>query len=260
MNDFEGRASGAASIPRRQLMLLAGAAALAGCGPSRPADDGRAPPSPAPPPAPAPSPAATAAPVARTTRFDFHIGAWLALHFLFNELGAKKSGPDAWFAPGIEAVDGSTLPPEEASVWAAAVEAYRVALADKDPVMDHDLAVLHDAVAASGSQPQLGAVTLPGDLRAHLERAMPIYRKRWWNEHERASNAWLRAQGELLAKHEAGIAAELATLLLQPWPDAPMRVDVAPYANWAGAYSTLGPVHLYVSSLDSRNQDPKASR
>lgn len=236
-------------------MLLAGAAALAGCGSSRPADDGRVPAPPSKPPEPGPN--AAPGPSVRTARFDFHIGAWLALHHIFYELGVKKSGPDAWFGPGIEAVDGSTLPPKEAAIWSAAVEAYRVALADKDPVFDHDVGALHDELGAAGSQPTLGGIALPGDLRTHLERAMPIYRRRWWTEHEHASNAWLRSVRELLAQHETDMASELAALLHQAWPAEPMPVDLCPYANWAGAYSTLGPVHLYVATLDSRNQGPE---
>jgi len=35
-------------------------------------------------------------------------------------------------------------------------------------------------------------------------------------------------------------------------------VDVAAYANWAGAYTTLDPLRVTISSLDSRNQGSEA--
>jgi hypothetical protein len=35
-------------------------------------------------------------------------------------------------------------------------------------------------------------------------------------------------------------------------------VDVAAYANWAGAYTTVDPLRVTISSLDPRNQGPQA--
>jgi len=35
-------------------------------------------------------------------------------------------------------------------------------------------------------------------------------------------------------------------------------VDVAAYANLAGAYTTLDPLRVTIASLDSRNQDAEA--
>jgi len=35
-------------------------------------------------------------------------------------------------------------------------------------------------------------------------------------------------------------------------------VDVVAYANWAGAYTTVDPLRVTISSLDTRNQGPQA--
>jgi hypothetical protein len=247
-----------ASITRRGLLLAGAAVALAGCAPSPRSEAAAAP---TPPPAPRPSPVAGAAErgaLESASRFDFHIGAWLSLHHILFELGVKKSGPDAWTAPGIEAVDGSTLGANDATVWSAAIDAYRAALAKRDPVRDDELAGLHRALADRGSQPDLGDVVLPGDLRRHLEVAMPIYQSTWWKAHLAASMAWHARVAPVLSHHEDEMAVDLGRLLHQAWPDAATHVALCPYANWAGAYSTLGPKRLYVATLDARNQGTAA--
>ena len=47
---------------------------------------------------------------------------------------------------------------------------------------------------------------------------------------------------------------ELATVYATDWPSTPIRTDVAEYASYAGAYTTLGPAHITVSSVNPGNQ------
>jgi hypothetical protein len=51
---------------------------------------------------------------------------------------------------------------------------------------------------------------------------------------------------------------DLAAAYQTDWPTTPIRVDVAEYANWSGAYTTLGPTHITISSVSAGNQGDAA--
>src|SRR5260370_31764689 len=55
-----------------------------------------------------------------------------------------------------------------------------------------------------------------------------------------------------------GLSERLADIYQTRWPREKIRVDVSAYANWAGAYTTVDPLRVTISSLDSRNQGPEA--
>jgi hypothetical protein len=87
-------------------------------------------------------------------------------------------------------------------------------------------------------------------LRAALQECMPTYEKVFWPRHRSASEAMLDGLIAQLEKHEATMAEKFAAALAASWPDAPIRVDLSPYANWAGAYTDDAPAHITMSSLD----------
>ncbi len=223
-----------------------------GCAGTRPAEV--APPaSPASPPA-APPPGALRPRRELAPLFDAHVGAWLSLHHVLHELGSKKKDPpETWRAPGIDAMQGDDLPPAEASAWRAAIDAYAEGIGGRDPVRDRELQAINAAIAARGSAEALAPVTLPAALASALERAMPIYRARWWARHEASCRALLTAVDPLVVVHGAWLAEALARAYQTTWMAQPPRVDVVAYTNWAGAYSTLQPIHLFVASLDDRH-------
>jgi hypothetical protein len=54
------------------------------------------------------------------------------------------------------------------------------------------------------------------------------------------------------------LSHRLAEIYQTDWPQERIRVDVSVYSNSAGAYTTLDPLRLTVSSSDPRNQGPEA--
>jgi hypothetical protein len=46
------------------------------------------------------------------------------------------------------------------------------------------------------------------------------------------------------------MVSRLTSYLEQDWPDKPIRVDIVPYANWAGAYTDDNPPHITLASND----------
>ncbi len=108
-----------------------------------------------------------------------------------------------------------------------------------------------------------GAATLKGsglapELIAALGAAAPAYKTGLWIEHNRGNLAWIEAVKPLIAKHGAALSKELAAAYETAWPDGPIRVDVAEHAGWSGAYTTLKPTHITISSIAPGNQGASA--
>lgn len=85
-------------------------------------------------------------------------------------------------------------------------------------------------------------------VRKALQVCMPAYQEHRWPAHKAASEQLL---GDLLAQlvgHEEEMAANMVRTLGAPWPDAPIRVDVVPYANWAGAYTFDPPPRITLAN------------
>ncbi len=99
---------------------------------------------------------------------------------------------------------------------------------------------------------------LPPGLIAALEAGAPIYKARWWPDHDRANRAWIAAVTPLVSKYSESLKKELAAAYQTGWPTAPIRTDVAEYASFAGAYTTLDPAHITVSSINPGNQGDAA--
>lgn len=83
-----------------------------------------------------------------------------------------------------------------------------------------------------------------------LETAARVYRHAWWPAHRRANQAWVQGITPPIDQHGAAIVAFLTRAYQLPWPENGYPVHVCAFTNWAGAYSTDGPL-LVISSLDN---------
>ncbi len=164
--------------------------------------------------------------------FEFHSGFWVNLHqFLYEQAGSQTPLAD------------------DSPAWQGALEYYRREvvkrnlLSDEAATINNRLSGLDDAAALRDSG-------LPPGLIAALEAAAPIYKARRWPDHDRANRAWIAAVTPLVSKYSESLEKELATAYQTGWPAAPIRTDVAEYASFAGAYTTLDPAHITVSSIN----------
>jgi hypothetical protein len=171
-----------------------------------------------------------------TPVFEFHSGFWVNLHhFLYEQATAESPAP--------------SNSPE----WMAAVAYYRKEITKLDLLtneaarINNRLSGLEDAAPAANSG-------LSPDLIAALDAAAPIYRAQWWPDHDRANRAWIAAAEPLIERYGEALKKGLARIYATDWPVAPIRTDVAEYASRAGAYTTLGPTHITISSANSGNQ------
>jgi hypothetical protein len=177
---------------------------------------------------------------AKDATFEFRSGFWVNLHhFLYEQAMMGTPSPSD--------------PPE----WREALDYYRREVTKRDFLTD-DAAKINNRLSGLESGQALKDSGLPPDLTVVLNAAAPIYRDRWWPEHDRANRVWIDAVQPLIAKHGDALRKQLGAIYATDWPATPIRTDVAEYANWAGAYTTLGPAHITVSSLNPGNQKDAA--
>jgi hypothetical protein len=183
---------------------------------------------------------------------------WLNLHHFLYVLGRAQAGfPDARReevvgAPREQNERLATLDPDEQARWREAVDFYAQGPSRRDVVFDDRLVATTRALAALGDAATLDAASpdIGSDLAHTLERAATAYRKAWWPAHHRGNQEWVKDTAALVDRHGPQVAGLLTRAYQLPWPSRGYPVHVCAYANWAGAYSTTGPL-LVIASLDA---------
>jgi hypothetical protein len=206
--------------------------------------------------------------------FELHSGFWTNLHHtLYHEARqrsaapnnastpAKSSGPALKRAPDSAQI----LTPEEQKAWDAAISFYTANYAGKDLLFNTEMALLknqlgdfEDCDELTGRKKKSCDAGLPGKIAQVLEAAAPVYRAHWWPEHDRANRRWVARVAPLIRERGVGLSQRLADIYQARWPKEKIRVDVSAYANAAGAYTTLDPLRVTISSTDPRNQSAAA--
>ena len=205
--------------------------------------------------------------------FELHSGFWINLHhtlyyearqrkaFLSRDANTTKSA-----VPAVKSVlAGKGLTDAEQKAWDDAVAFYMLNHADKDLLFTTELIQLKDQLGdfedcdeLSGRKRKFCDAGLPANLTQVLEAAAPVYRAHLWPEHDKANRRWILQVAPLVREQGVGLSERLADIYQTRWPHGKIRVDVVAYANWAGAYTTVDPLRVTISSLDTRNQGPQA--
>ncbi len=174
--------------------------------------------------------------------FEFRSAFWINLHhFLF-----QQSIED----PNAGQVALAALGPNQAEDWSKAIVYYRETFAGKN-LLQREMARIKNALGDAGSDSLFSATGLDGDLVEILEAAAPVYRAKWWKSHDRSNRLWIDQLLPLLTQHEQLLKTRLSDAYKVEWPDARIGADVVYHANWAGAYTTLYPTRITISSEDS---------
>jgi hypothetical protein len=206
--------------------------------------------------------------------FEFHSGFWVNLHhFLYHEARARQEAKNA--AANIAKPAGPvlqkgpeadvTLSAAEQKTWDQAIAYYAANYANKDLLVNIDLILLknqlgdfEDCNELLGKKQRVCDAGLPGNIGVILEAAAPIYRAHWWANHDRANRRWVVRVAPLVREQGVGLSERLADIYQAKWPKEKIRVEVCAFANAAGAYTTLDPLRVTISSTDARNQGPAA--
>jgi len=208
--------------------------------------------------------------------FELHSGFWINLHHtLYQEArqrrnavapgadskSTKSARPTLQIAPGAKvALSGA-----EQRAWDEAVSYYAANYADKDLLFGTELILLKNQLGDFETCDELSGIKkkscdagLPPALTRILEAAAPVYRAHRWPADDRANRAWIKKVAPLVREQGVGLSHRLADIYQTRWPTEKIRVDVARYANWAGAYTTLDPLRVTIASTDPRNQGAAA--
>ncbi len=201
--------------------------------------------------------------------FQFRNGFWVNLqHFLYLQARLERGltivnggQPQA----GLAAADLSHLTPAQRQAWQNAVGYYAAHFANYDLPYDSFLVRIDDRLSEMTSCPDITGKTnsacdagIDPHLTKVLEEAAPVYRAHWWPEQQRANEAWIALASNLIRQYGGKPAAMLAAVFDNTWPPDPIPIDVTQYAGTYGAYTTLEPLHISISSIDPRNQAPEA--
>lgn len=184
--------------------------------------------------------------------FEFHSGFWINLHhYLYQQ--ALQSSQGAPLATGSSGI--GKLSPSEQTQWQQALTFYQQSIIGHDLMTDPGMNAIDTVLAETGDTDSIDSSGLKDDLVKVLDEAAPIYRARWWSGHDLANRFWIRTVTPLVLELGPALMKQLASAYNVPWPAQPIRVDVAVYANWAGAY-TYGSkhVHTIISSEDPSYQ------
>ncbi len=206
--------------------------------------------------------------------FELHSGFWINLHqTLYQEARQRNSG-----GSGQEKARESTratlgtgrsakpaLSPGEQQAWDKAVAYYAENYAGKDLLFTNELILLknqleefEDCDELSGTRKKTCDAGLPTKLTQGLEAAAAVYRAHEWPDQDRANRRWILRVAPLVREQGVGLSERLADVYQTQWPKEKIRVDVTTYANKEGAYTTLDPLRVTISSLDARNQGAAA--
>ena len=192
--------------------------------------------------------------------FEFHSGFWLNLHHtLYYQARQQRA------ASSTSVLGTTTLSPSEQKAWDTAVSFYVQAYAGKDLLVALDLVLIKNQLGdfetcddIAGLKKKTCDAGLPKKLTEVLSGAAPVYRAHLWSEQDRANRRWISSVAPLVRRSGVELSHRLAEIYQTDWPQERIRVDVSVYSNSAGAYTTLDPLRLTVSSTDPRNQGPEA--
>ncbi len=185
--------------------------------------------------------------------FEFHSGFWINLHhFLYQQARQPSQGPRTSEAAtaSVEAQAASELPPAERSAWQSARAYYAAQMAGRDLLFNRDMVLIKNRLAELEAAADLSESGLRPELVAALERAAPVYRSRWWPIHDRQNREWIAAVAPLVRQKGRRLAEGLAAVYRAEWPAGRIRVDVSHDADSAGAYTTLDPPRVTISSTN----------
>lgn len=189
---------------------------------------------------------------AEVSNLRFHSDFWMNLHHVLYA-AAWSNRPEAGtlraLAGRLPAPLEGPFTDEERAAWRAAVEYYDRELAGRDLLSGRGMLALKAALVEG----DLSGDAVGASLRQVLESAAPVYRRSFWPAHDRANREWIAALEERLRAAGPDVIPRLEKFYGVAWFTGPVRVDVVRVGNRQGAYTTIGPTHVTISSSDPDN-------
>jgi hypothetical protein len=204
-------------------------------------------------------------PAAPLPVYEFHSGFWLNLHHTLYRMARSQRSSASAANAAANGAGLSNLTPAEQRTWSAALAYYAKTYADKDLTVSLEMILIKNQLGdfetcedLAGFKKRSCDAGLPTKLTEVLNSAAAVYRAHLWPEHDRANRRWISAVAPLVRRNGVDLSHRLAEIYQTNWPKERIRVDVSSYASATGAYTTLDPLRVTVSSADPRNQGAEA--
>jgi hypothetical protein len=175
--------------------------------------------------------------------FDIRTDKWMSLHhFAFH--AARFLSEDA--------LQGRVaLSPEDQAVLSGGAATAFVPLAEAYAPYTHQSILFSPETRAIAKALTQGPDRISDEkLKRALEEFMPVYEARFWPRHRQWAIELSNSLSKQLERHGPQMVSRLTSYLEQDWPDQAIRVDLVPYANWAGAYTDDAPAHITLATND----------
>jgi len=210
----------------------------------------------------------TSAPESPLPIFELHSGFWVNLHhFLYLQARLSNGNPSSTDVSRGQAPPNENLAPlldfpaKEIQVWQDAIAFYAKDLARRDLLLNGDMQNINDRLSDMETCPDLEGKTSPScksglrpELIEVLERAAPVFRAHWWPLQDRSNREWIAQVSPMVQRMGVELSGQLADIYQRTWPSKRLRVDVVWYGGPFGAYTSLAPTHVTISSHDARNR------
>jgi hypothetical protein len=197
--------------------------------------------------------------------YEFHSGLWLNLHHTLYRIARSQRSSASGTNPGAAGAGIPNLTATEQRAWSAAIAFYAKTYADKDLSVSLEMILIKNQLGdfetcedLVGLKKKSCDAGLPAKLTEVLDSAAIVYRAHLWPEHDRVNRRWIAGVAPLVRRNGVDLSHRLAEIYQTSWPKERIRVDVSSYASATGAYTTLDPLRVTVSSVDQRNQGAEA--
>jgi hypothetical protein len=200
--------------------------------------------------------------------FEFRSGFWTNLHhFLYVQAALRRNRTNIVIGGAADEARAVFVPAtlqlgsDEQRSWNSALDYYSQNLVGKDLLQNGDMVAINNVLATLGACGELSGTSDPNctsglqpAMIAALASAAPVYRAHWWREDDRANHEWISKISAIIAKWGTDVSQQLSAAYSSPWPVQRIVVDVVGYGGPFGAYTSLNPLHITISSRDPRNQ------
>ena len=188
-----------------------------------------------------------------TRYFQFYSHFWINLHhYLFQEAAYvhhKKVTADAdRIARFFRQSDRETTK-EENAVILAALAFYERELIKLNLTFNARLHGIKTALTQTDPDEPTPLADLEPELGDVLSSAAPVFKKHLWEKQHQSNRQWIADQRKLVEEISEEMVTGLSNWYGVAWPKEKIRIDLSgSYTHWAGAYTTINPSHVVISS------------
>lgn len=186
--------------------------------------------------------------------FALRSGIWLNLHHcLYGQ--ARRLLRQAQQEHHPDELSTKTLPQTHGDAWAQAVNYYLENLAVHDLLRSPEMRLLKWSLAELPDAQQPSLEMVPKGLAAQLIASRSVYEQTWWEQQQRMNVSYINTVQTFTARYGPPLAQRISRAFQTSWPTETLLVDIVYWARWSGAYTTLKPNHLVISSSALGNQE-----